>query len=116
MKISPLLVISLLFVLICSGCSVRKEIGINEIVYSVMDNEDLKKLQTVFEEVRDYKKYSWTNPNTGQIFIVTPIKTLLYRKNKSPCRHVQISTEINYVKQNIIKIAFRDNYGKWIIK
>ncbi len=76
-----------------------------------MDKQDQMHMQKVLETSKTGQVVRWTNPDSGNRYIVKPTKTF-YKKNL-PCRQFSTTAYIEGKKEIIYGKACRDSHGKW---
>ena len=76
-----------------------------------MDREDQSKAAAALEHSPDDRSTSWRNPNTGQIYSVTPTRT--YESESGPCREFTTTTEIDGREEVVHGTACRQPDGSW---
>jgi surface antigen len=76
-----------------------------------MDREDQRKAAHALEVAPDGRSTAWRNPNTGQIYSVTPTRT--YGSASSPCRDFTTTTEIESREEVVHGMACRQPDGSW---
>ncbi len=80
-----------------------------------MDNKDRQKTASALENNPTGQSSSWTNPDTGQTYTVTPTNTTT--KNNAPCRtFVFKTTDANGQQQSITRLACRQPNGTWQVQ
>jgi surface antigen len=76
-----------------------------------MDREDQRKAAGTLERSPDDRSTTWRNPNTGQIYSVTPTRT--YRGDSGPCRDFTTTTEMDGREEVVHGTACRQPDGNW---
>ena len=74
------------------------------------DREDQRKAAHAHEVAPDNRSTAWRNPNTGQIYSVTPTRT--YGSVSSPCRDFTTTTELEG-EEVVHGTACRQSDGSW---
>lgn len=76
-----------------------------------MDQQDQAQMQKVLETSKTGQVVRWTNPDSGNRYIVKPTKTF-YNQNR-PCRQFSTTAYIEGKKEIIHGKACRDPRGQW---
>lgn len=76
-----------------------------------MDQTDQLKAQQAFERTPTGSASSWQNPDTGNNYIVKPIKT--YKRQGQPCREYTMTANIGGKKEQVYGKACRQADGSW---
>jgi surface antigen len=76
-----------------------------------MDLEDQRKAAHALEVAPDNRSTAWRNPNTGQIYTVTPTRT--YGSASNPCRDFTTTTEFEGREEVVHGTACRQPDGSW---
>ncbi len=76
-----------------------------------MDRQDRLNSQRALESYPDNKASSWTNPNTGNSYTVTPTDT--YETASGPCREYTTKAMIGGKPETIYGKACRQADGSW---
>jgi len=76
-----------------------------------MDSQDQMRMQKVLETSKTGQVVRWTNPDSGNKYVVQPTKTF-YNQNR-PCRKFSTTAYIAGKKEAIYGKACRDSSGKW---
>ncbi len=76
-----------------------------------MDRQDRYMANQSLETYRDNQSNSWTNPNTGNQYTVTPTET--YNTNSGPCRDYTTKAVIGGRTETIYGRACRQSDGSW---
>jgi len=84
------------------------------IVGNEMDKFDAQMLNRAYETTPTNQSSKWRNPDTGNMYSVTPKKT--YNNNQGPCRIAEIRATINGKTEILTETACRDNRGLWILQ
>lgn len=79
-----------------------------------MDDVDQLKLNQSLESNRTGQSTSWSNPDNGNAYAVTPTRTFT-DPNGQPCRDFTTTATIDGSRKTIYGTACRDNSGKWRI-
>jgi surface antigen len=67
----------------------------------------------VFEYNRTNQPSSWTNPDTGNSYTVTPTQT--YESQGTPCREFTMNSQIGGKTEQVYGTACRQADGSWKI-
>lgn len=81
------------------------------IIGTEIDKYDAAQMQRAYEYTPSYQPVSWTNPDTGNSYNVTPYQA--YNTPNGVCREAQIDAIIDGRRQTTRTTACRDNYGNW---
>jgi surface antigen len=76
-----------------------------------MDREDQRKTAGALERSPDDRSTTWRNPNTGQIYSITPPRT--YRGDSGPCREFTTTNEMDGRAEVVHGTACRQPDGSW---
>jgi surface antigen len=76
-----------------------------------MDQQDRYMANQSLENYRDHQSNSWTNPNTGNQYTVTPTNT--YQNNSGYCREYTTEAVIDGRRETIYGTACRQPDGTW---
>jgi surface antigen len=76
-----------------------------------MDRQDQLNSQRVLESYPDNQASTWTNPNTGNSYTVTPTNT--YEAANGPCRDYTTKAMIAGKRETIYGKACRQSDGSW---
>jgi surface antigen len=80
-----------------------------------MDERDRQKAAAALENNRTGQTSSWTNPDTGNHYAVTPTKTTT--SNGHPCRtFVFKSKDAGGQPQSVTRVACRNSKGEWEVE
>jgi surface antigen len=79
-----------------------------------MDAVDRMRTGATLEGVRTGVPSSWRNPDTGNVYTVTPTKT--YETQGGPCREYSIDAMIGGRKEQVYGTACRQADGSWQIQ
>ncbi len=80
-----------------------------------MDNKDRQRTASALENNRTGQTSTWTNPDTGQTYAVTPTNTTT--RNNEPCRTFTFkTTDANGQTQMINRLACRQPNGTWQVQ
>lgn len=77
-----------------------------------MDKNDQLQVNQAYERTPDHKPVTWSNPNTGNQYIVTPRSTT-HNANGQPCRQAEIESIIDGRRETVVKMACRRPDGVW---
>lgn len=76
-----------------------------------MDEVDRMRTAQTLETVRTGVSSSWRNPDTGNRYAVTPVRT--YETSSGPCREYTIDAIIGGRKEKVYGTACRQPDGSW---
>ena len=76
-----------------------------------MDETDQLKVANTLETVRTGVPAKWHNPDTGNKYTVTPIRT--FDSTTGPCREYTVDANIGGKKETVIGTACRQADGTW---
>ncbi len=76
-----------------------------------MDEADRLRTQRVLETTPTYQSSSWSNPDSGAQYTVTPTKT--YETSQGPCREYETEAYIDGRRETVIGNACRQADGSW---
>lgn len=76
-----------------------------------MDEQDRMRSQRTLESYADNRPNSWTNPNTGNSYTVTPTNT--YETASGPCREYTSQAVIDGKPETVYGKACRQPDGSW---
>lgn len=76
-----------------------------------MDEQDKIKTAHTLETVRTGVPSQWRNPDTGNVYTVTPTKTI--ETAQGPCREYTIDAVIGGKKERVYGTACRQPDGSW---
>ena len=79
-----------------------------------MDETDRMNTSIALENVRTGVPSSWSNPDTGYEYVVTPTNT--YESETGPCREYTMDATIGGKTEQIYGIACRQADGSWQIE
>lgn len=77
-----------------------------------MDDVDRMKMNQALETQPTGQSYSWTNPDTGHDYAVTPTET--YQREGSPCRDYTTEAVIDGKREVVHGTACRQPDGRWV--
>jgi surface antigen len=77
-----------------------------------MDDTDRLKAQQALESTRTNESSSWTNPDNGNRYTVTPTRT--YNESGRACREYTTNAYIDGRKEVIRGTACRQSDGSWV--
>ncbi|MDA8165735.1 MAG: glycine zipper domain-containing protein [Desulfobacteraceae bacterium] len=83
------------------------------IVGNQMEKSDRTKLNQALESTPSNQTTSWTNPDTGNRYQVTPQPA--YQAEGKPCRKVNLLSDVNGKTEKTEATACREN-GKWVLQ
>lgn len=86
------------------------------IVGNEMDKYDRQQLNTVYETGRSGQASTWSNPDTGNTYQVTPQPAYTTAASSQPCRRAEISAVIDGKPETTYTTACRDQNGQWILQ
>ncbi|GAB4480510.1 MAG: RT0821/Lpp0805 family surface protein [Burkholderiaceae bacterium] len=76
-----------------------------------MDEQDRIKTAHTLETVRTGVPSQWRNPDTGNVYTVTPTRTI--ETAQGPCREYTIDAVIGGKKEQVVGTACRQPDGSW---
>jgi surface antigen len=76
-----------------------------------MDEQDRIKTAHTLETVRTGVPSQWRNPDTGNVYTVTPTRTI--ESAQGPCREYTIDAMIGGRKEQVVGTACRQPDGSW---
>jgi len=76
-----------------------------------MDEQDRIKTAHTLETVRTGVPSQWRNPDTGNVYTVTPTRTI--ETAQGPCREYTIDALIGGKKEQVVGTACRQPDGSW---
>lgn len=76
-----------------------------------MDEQDRMRTSMILENNRTNQASSWKNPDTGNNYTVTPIKT--YEVADGPCREFTLDANVGGKTQELYGTACRQQDGSW---
>ncbi len=76
-----------------------------------MDDVDRMRMAQTLETVRTGVSSSWRNPDTGNQYAVTPVRT--YESSSGPCREYTIDAIIGGRREKVYGTACRQPDGSW---
>ena len=79
-----------------------------------MDDTDRMKTARSLETVRTGVPSSWRNPDSGNVYTVTPTKT--YSTASGPCREYTIDAKIGGKAEKVYGTACRQPDGSWQVR
>lgn len=85
------------------------------IVGNEMDKDDRKKLNNVYEGAPSGQAASWSNPDNGNAYKVTP-EPAYYPQPDKPCRKAEILATIDGKTEKTYTTACRNAQGQWELK
>jgi len=80
-------------------------------VGKTMDEVDRRKANQALENSPTGQTTSWSNPDSGNTYAVTPTRT--YSANNQPCRTYSTEAWIDGRKETVTGTACRDADGNW---
>lgn len=86
-------------------------VALGSYIGSYMDRADLARSNQVLEKQPTGVSSSWVNPDTGNQYNMTPVRT--YEKNNTYCREFITEALINNEIQTIYGTACRQPDGSW---
>ena len=78
-----------------------------------MDKYDREQLNHVYERGVSGQTNSWRNPDTNNVYQVTPQPAYSNPSTHQPCRQAEIQAVIDGKPQTTYSTACRDQYGQW---
>lgn len=85
------------------------------IVGNEMDKQDQNRLNQVYESAPSGAATTWTNPDSGNTFSVTP-EPVYFPQEDQPCRKAEILATIDGKTEKTLTTACRNANGQWEIK
>lgn len=76
-----------------------------------MDEQDRIRTSMIMENNRSHQATSWRNPDTGNNYTVTPVKT--YSMSEGPCREFTLDAYIGGKVEALYGTACRQQDGSW---
>ena len=76
-----------------------------------MDENDRRYAYRALEYNRSYETTSWSNPDTGYDYAVTPTRT--YKTAGGPCREYTTAAYIDGRRETVHGTACRESDGRW---
>jgi|HigsolmetaGSP11D_1036233.scaffolds.fasta_scaffold01887_6 Surface antigen len=76
-----------------------------------MDERDRREVASTLEDQPTGETKSWTNPDTGQTYAVTPTDT--FERDGQPCRKFRMDVEGE--QEEVVGTACRNSEGQWQI-
>lgn len=89
------------------GAALGSEIG------RTLDEYDRRRAAVILESNRTYEPGAWTNPDTGQAYRMTPVRT--YRDERGPCREFRMEAQVGDGWEEVYGTACRQADGSWQI-
>jgi len=85
-----------------------------------MDEQDRMRTQQVLENNRTDQSSTWHNPDTGNTYTVTPVKTYTHKdegpgQGQGPCREFTMNAKIGGKTEQTYGTACRQADGSWKI-
>jgi surface antigen len=78
-----------------------------------LDDQDEDRAQDVLEANRVNETETWTNPDTGAEWAMTPTRT--YRDGERPCREFETVVRVDGEAHQVDGVACRNDDGEWEI-
>ena len=79
-----------------------------------MDEADKLKAEKALEANQTGQRTSWTNPDSGNTYTVTPTKT--YEASGAPCRDFTVDARVEGKPDTVKGTACRQSDGSWKVK
>jgi surface antigen len=76
-----------------------------------MDQNDRYRAQQALEYTPTHQSSSWQNPDTGNQYTVTPVRT--YETAQGPCREYETDAYIDGRRETVVGSACRQPDGTW---
>lgn len=76
-----------------------------------LDEYDRVKMAQTLEATPTYRESSWRNPDTGNSYTMTPVKT--YEQQGAPCREYTMDATIGGQPEKVHGTACRQADGSW---
>jgi surface antigen len=86
------------------------------IVGNEMDKYDRQELNHVYERGVSGQSNSWRNPDTGNVYQVTPQPVYPNTTEETPCRQAEILATIDGKTEKTYTTACRNSSGQWVLK
>lgn len=86
------------------------------IVGNEMDKYDRQHLNSVYETGRSGQTSTWSNPDTGNTYQVTPQPAYTASSSNQPCRKAEIQAIIDGKPETTYTTACRDESGQWVLQ
>ncbi|MEW6219760.1 MAG: glycine zipper domain-containing protein [Thermodesulfobacteriota bacterium] len=86
------------------------------IVGNEMDKYDQKQVTRVYESAPSGQPASWTNPDTGKQYTMTPRAAYQDSRTSQVCREAEIEATIDGRKEKVLSTACRDAAGNWVMQ
>jgi surface antigen len=87
--------------------------GLGYIVGNEMDKNDRERLNSAYERAPSGQRSSWTNPDSGNRYSVTPQRAYQDPGTHQTCRRAEINAVIDGKPQRTYSTACRNSYGEW---
>lgn len=84
------------------------------IVGNEMDKKDRQELNRVYETGVSGQQQSWSNPDSGNAYTVTPQPAV--QSSSGPCRKAEIRAVIDGRPETTYSTACRDASGQWVMQ
>lgn len=85
--------------------------AIGGVIGSYMDKVDRMEVSQALEQSKTNQSVSWSNPDNGNHYQLTPTKT--YYANQQPCREYHLNAVIGGKSQQVYGRACRTSQGNW---
>ena len=87
------------------------------IVGNEMDKFDKRQLNQAYEFTPSGKTTSWQNPDSGNVYQVTPQPAYTHPNNpQRPCRQAEILAVIDGKTEKTYTTACRNDAGQWVLR
>lgn len=80
-----------------------------------MDKMDRQRLNNVYEYTPDNTTSEWVNPNTGNEYEATPVRTYREPQTHKNCREVELLATVDGKAEKTYTTACRED-GRWILQ
>ena len=91
------------------GAAIGSEIGRS------LDEYDRRQAAIILEQNRTYEGGAWTNPDTGHIYRMTPVRTYQAEGDPGPCREFRMQAQVGDGWEEVYGTACRQRDGSWQI-
>lgn len=88
---------------------------IGYLVGTEMDKSDTQKLNEALEYGEPGKTISWKNPDTGDVYQITPQAFVTDDATKQKCRITEVVATVEGKEQKTASKACRNSDGQWVL-
>ena len=81
-----------------------------------MDRRDRERLNNAYEYGNSGRRITWTNPDTGVEYGVTPHRPSAGNGDYQVCRPAQLEIKVDGRTERATRTACRNNYGQWVLQ